>query len=66
MRDRRATVSRWPMIPSRSAVTALHRYAPMLVGEVGGLRVPSNLTKSAGSPVCSSVMPTNDAHVPSA
>jgi len=38
----------------------------MLVGEVGVLRVPSYLTKSAGSPVCSSVMPTNEAYVPSA
>ncbi len=54
------------MIPSRSAATALHRYAPMLVGEVGVLRVPSLLTKSAGSPVCSSVIATIDAQVPRA
>jgi hypothetical protein len=38
----------------------------MLVGEVGALRVPSARTKSAGRPVRSSVMATNDAHVPSA
>jgi hypothetical protein len=34
--------------------------------EVGGLRLPSALTKSAGRPVFSSVIATNDAHVPSA
>ena len=66
VRFSRATASRWPMIPSRSAATALHRPAPMLVGEVGVLRTPCLSTKSAGSPVCSSVIATIDAHVPRA
>ena len=66
VRSSRATVSGWRMTPSRSAATALQRYAPMFVGEVGVLRVPSAFTKSAGSPVRSSVIATNEAHVPAA
>ena len=62
----RSTVSRWPMIPSRSATSALHMYAPMFVVDVCTLRVPSALSESAGSPLRASVIATNDAHVPSA
>jgi hypothetical protein len=62
----RSTVSPWPMMPSRSATSALHMYAPMFVVEVCTLRVPSNFSVSAGSPLCASVIAANDAHVPSA
>ena len=51
------------MIPSRSATSALHMYAPMLVVEVCTLRVPSASRRSAGSPERSSVIATNEAHV---
>ena len=49
-----------------AATTALHMYAPMFVVDVCTLRVPSYLSESAGSPVRSSVIATNDAHVPRA
>ena len=62
----RSTVSRWPMMRSRSATSALHMYAPMFVVEVWSLRVPSALSVSAGSPLSRSVIATNDAHVVSA
>ena len=38
----------------------------MFVVEVWTLRVPSALSASAGSPLCSSVIATNDAQVSSA
>ena len=41
-------------------------YAPMFVVEVCTLRVPLALRLSAGSPLCSSVIAANDAHLPSA
>jgi hypothetical protein len=41
-------------------------YAPMFVVEVWTERVPSASSRSAGSPVWSSVMATNDAQVPAA
>ena len=41
-------------------------YAPMFVVEVWTLRVPSAFSVSAGRPLCSSVMATNDAQVPAA
>ena len=63
VRPSRATVSRWPMIPSRSATSALHMYAPMFVVEVWTLVLPSEFSASAGSPLCASVIATNDAHV---
>ena len=52
------------MMPRRSAATALHMYAPMFVVDVCTLVVPSALRMSAGSPERSSVIATNDAHVP--
>ena len=66
VRRSRSTVSRWPMIRSRSATSALHMYAPMFVVEVWTLVLPSALSASAGRPLCASVMATNDAHVSSA
>ena len=63
VRPSRSTVSRWPMIPSRSATSALHMYAPMFVVEVWTLVLPSALSASAGSPLRASVIATNDAHV---
>ena len=54
------------MIRSRSATSALHMYAPMFVVEVWTLVLPSALSASAGSPLCASVIATNDAHVSSA
>jgi hypothetical protein len=62
----RVTASRWPMIPSRSAATVLHMYAPMLVGEIWTLVLPSALSTSAGRPLCGSVIAAIDDHVPSA
>jgi hypothetical protein len=63
VRSRRETSSSWPMIPSRSAATALHMYAPMFVVEVCTERDPSSPSTSAGSPLSSSVIATNEAHV---
>ena len=60
---RRSTTSAWPTIPSRSAATALHMYAPMLVVDVCTDRLPSASRMSAGRPLRSSVIATNDAHV---
>src|SRR5687767_1878993 len=54
------------MIPSRSATTVLHMYAPMLVVDVCTLAVPSALRLSAGRPVLASVIATKDAQVCSA
>ncbi len=54
------------MIPSFSATTALHMYAPMLVVDVWTLRVPSRSRMSLGKPERSSVIATNERHVPSA
>src|SRR3954451_10860905 len=48
--DKRATPSAWLIRPRRSAATALHMYAPMLVVEVCTLRDPSASRLSAGSP----------------
>jgi hypothetical protein len=41
--ESRATVSAWLMNPSRSATSALHMYAPMLVVEVWTLVAPSRV-----------------------
>jgi len=54
------------MIRSRSAATALHMYAPMLVVDVCTLRVPSRPKMSGGRPLCSSVIAANERQVPSA
>jgi hypothetical protein len=62
----RLTSSRWPMIPSCSAATALHMYAPMFVVDVCTLVVPSVLSASGGRPVRSSVIAANERQVPSA
>jgi hypothetical protein len=51
------------MIPSRSAATALQRYAPTFVVEVCTERPPSPSSTSAGSPLRWSVIAANDAHV---
>ena len=64
--DSRSTSSFLRMIPSRSAATALHMYAPMFVVDVCTLVVPSALSTSAGRPEFSSVIAANDAHVVSA
>src|ERR1700755_3088908 len=63
VRPSRATSSRWEMIPSRCAATALHMYAPMLVVDVCTLVVPSALRMSAGNPEAGSVIAAIDAHV---
>ena len=60
----RRPASRWPMMPSRSATSALHMYAPMFVVEVCTLRVPSALERVRRQAGPSSVIATNDAHVP--
>ena len=54
------------MMPSSSATTALHMYAPMFVVDVWTLRVPSLSRMSAGSPLPASVIASNERHVPSA
>ena len=64
MRDSRFTSSRFETMPSRSAATALHMYAPMFVVEVWTLVLPSLFRMSAGRPEERSVIATNDAHVP--
>ncbi len=50
-------------MPSFSAATALHMYAPMLVVDVCTLVVPSRLRMSGGRPDRSSVIVANDRHV---
>ena len=66
VRFMRAASSRREMMPSRSAATALHMYAPMLVVDVCTSRSPPAWSWSVGSPLCSSVIATNDCHVPRA
>ena len=51
------------MMPSRSAATALHMYAPMLVVDVCTSVVPSACSWSVGSPLRVSTIATNDAQV---
>src|SRR5947209_8073229 len=55
--------SRREMIPSRSAATALHMYAPMSVGDVCTLVLPSPFRTSAGRPDGVSTIAASDAHV---
>src|SRR5512133_668146 len=61
--DSRATASAWPTMPSRSATSVLHIYAPMLVVEVCTSRLPSACSWSVGSPELASTIATNDAQV---
>ena len=66
VRAARSRSSRLPMIPSRSAATALHRYAPMFVVDVCTSRRPSANSWSVGRPDAGSVIAAIDAHVPAA
>src|SRR5659263_10404 len=66
VRVSRVCASRWPMMPSFSATTVLHRYAPMFVGDVYPDRDAADSSASmlsAGRPVLSSVIAANDAQV---
>ena len=66
VRRSRDTSSERRMMPSRSAVTALHMYAPMLVVDVWTERLPSLSRMSLGRPDCSSVIAANERQVSSA